>query len=199
MDQIVTGVVAAAGVLLGIISTTHAIVQGRGKRFNERAKGLAELAGVLKERGPLQTTDSASKAEASHQTLLNQLETEIRANAILYLDSVSRLRRPGSYLISTVYLLYGGLMAYLAVSGTFTPTAAIAQQPGAVNVAQAVIMIGALTLITLGTRAHIRRNATLRLRARMGVIDPVSIEGVVRTGQELKQIFEVAIRRTQRQ
>lgn len=192
-----TSTVAIGGLLVTFLSVMHAIAQTRGKRYLERSKGLADLALILKEQGHSVGPDASAETQAAHAMLVQQVGAEARANAILYLDAAGRLRKPGSYVTALFLLLYGGVMAFTALHSLIPTYGSVAQTNGA-WIAKAVFLLCAVIMVTLGSRAFRRRESTRRIRARMGIVDPISVEGFVRLSEGLKRLTGRLVRQPSR-
>ncbi len=176
MDPIVSTTLGAAGLLVALASTTHAIFLSNGKRFLERARGLADLRASLEIAGPLQSDHASADAVRVHKRLLADLDSESRANAVLYLQVVGRLVRPGSFLLSALHVVYGFVMVSL-ITNSPDKTVATSAATAWVNIVVALI---AVVLIGFGVWGFFRRLKTRQLRKKIGIVDPVSGEAIKR-------------------
>jgi hypothetical protein len=173
----VTTIVAAGGVVIAALNSWVAISDVRAKRFLGQSKGLLELRDVFAAEGALRGAHASKAAERAHADLLAEFEQESRANAVLYLDAISRLAKPGSLLTGIGQLIYGGVLVWFAISGfPWTASAADPRTIGSI-IFSTTLFLAALVLLGLGVRQVVRRLKTRKLRQRVGTLDDLTAEG----------------------
>lgn len=187
----VSAIITVSGLLIAALSLAHALAQSRGKRFFERSVQLLDLRERLHLLGPFHGATASSSAALSHGQLLDAYEREARVHATLYLAAVSRLEKPGSYV--------GGffLLTYALITATITgSTVAEVLQAGPVAVALVGGLPGLATLLlsVAGARLVVRRERTSHIKAQIGEVDPLSVEGWHRTIDHLISFMRSARR-----
>lgn len=193
-DQWATVTVGAGGLIVAAVTLVHTVKNSQAKKYLETLEGLHKAEELLTVWGPLRGSGASQSAEQRHRETLVRLSLEKRLHVAMYLDSVSRLSRPGTF--SGLFLIvYAVIMLGPVVGGAFQPDAS-SSQSDAIALA-VVLMMWLLISLALGFTGYQkvrRRWKTRKMVHRMGLIDPVSVEGFKRLVGELRKIFSSARR-----
>ncbi|WP_141879661.1 hypothetical protein [Homoserinimonas aerilata] len=173
-------VATAIGTIVAVANVVSVVGQHRTRRFFERSIRLLDLRMRLIDLGPMEGPGASSTSSLAHDKLLLEYEREARANAAMFVSSGASLKKAGSYFWSSFSLFYALLMALL----TGDVIRQLSGQP-ALAVTSLALVPGIVTVVLLwsGTRALLRRDRVRSLRQKIGEVDPVSVEGVMRSSE----------------
>jgi hypothetical protein len=168
----------APPVLVGLSALVYNARQAKGNANLTRAMGLFDLHDRITERGPIVDPETSKNAAQAHADLLMHLEREARANSYLFLESAARLRRPGDVIFAIVGTLYGGgLTTASIVSLAHIGDLSTGTEQGALLSAIVLALVGLPTL-AFGLAHFRKRFASRRIRRHIGLIDPITFEGI---------------------
>ena len=184
----------AGGLIVAAVTLVHTVKDSQAKKYFETLEGLHKAEELLTMWGPLTGSGASESAEQRHRETLVRLSLEKRLHVAMYLDSVSRLSRPGTF--SGLFLIvYAAIMLVPVVGGSFQRDASSSQGDSIALAAVQILWLfisGALGFA--GYQKVRRRWQTRRMVHLMGMIDPVSVEGLRRLLSEFRKIFSRARR-----
>jgi len=180
--------------MVAAMTYIHTVKNSQAKKYLETLEGLNKAEELLTSWGQLTGSTASQSAEQRHQETLARLSLEKRLHVTMYLDSVGRLSRPGTF--SGLFLMvYAAIMLIPIFGGAFQHDASSSQGD---TISLAVVQILWLFIsVALGFGGYQkvrRRWQTRRMVHRMGMVDPVSVEGFRRLLRELGNIFSRARR-----
>lgn len=155
--------------------------QSRGGVYLTRAQGLFTLHDELSARGPIAWETSASDADTAHSEFLSSIDLEARANAYLFVRSVGRLGRPGSFVTASGQLLYGIFLVALAVVQLLQAPASPESKLVSALTASAIFALAGILFCVFGGLRLARRIGTGRIRKRIGVQQSSARETLAQT------------------
>ena len=188
-DQWATVTVGAGGLIVAAVTLIHTVKNSQAKKYLDTLEGLHKAEELLTIWGPLTGSAASQSAEQRHQETLVRLSLEKRLHVTMYLDSVSRLSRPGTF--SGLFLIaYAAIMLVPVFGRSFQHDASSSQGDAiALAIVQMLWLFMSVALGFAGYQKVRRRWQTRRMVHRMGMIDPVSVEGFRRLLHELRNIF----------
>ena len=175
MDGAITTAVALIGVALATLGFWRDFPDLRSRRYGERFKGLLEMSDELAKRGPYAGPNASATAATAHEATIAGLDLEARANAILYMNSAGRLRRPGSMSVAVGMIIYGIAIVWLIFAGVLP--AAVHGEPISVTTAVSQYILLGIALISFagGIVSAARRWVSRRIRLAIGHEDELTV------------------------
>jgi hypothetical protein len=189
MEEAITVVVALIGVALASLGFWRDFPDLRSRRYIERFKGLLEMSDVLAARGPYAGPNAAAAAAAVHDSMLAGLDLEARANAVMYMNSAGRLRRPGSMSVAVGMVLYGVIIVWLVLAGVLPTTPAEEAVTVTTSVSQYILLGIALVSFGGGVVVGARRWVSRRIRLSMGHEDELTVVWWKRVGSGFREVW----------
>ncbi|GLB69501.1 hypothetical protein [Arthrobacter mangrovi] len=187
--ELFTNLVGLGSLVVGVVTAVHMIRSSQGKRYLENMQGLAKTSELLREWGPLTGQDASESAGRTHRQMLDTLDKEKRLNAVLYLESVSRLSRPGS-LTGVLLIAYACMMFVPLLNNAYLQQALSDDHSPMTVVVFGIWVAAALGLGTIGLLQTWRRLRTRKILKSMGSVDALSYEGAKRFIGEAKRIID---------
>lgn len=164
------------GLILALTNSFAVLSDSRGTRYLDRTRGLVELHELVTRQGSLEGESASAKSKEAHARLLERLDVEARANAVLYLDATARLSKGGSIFAALLFFAYAAL---LLVFGARLPLEISSQTDLIIAVGVMLVFLTAASiLMALGVRQLVRRMGTRRLNGDIGRMDELSPEGL---------------------
>jgi len=193
-DQWATVTLGTGGLMVAAMTLIHTVKNSQAKKYLETLEGLNKAEELLTSWGKLTGSVASQSAEQRHRETLVRLSLEKRLHVTMYLDSVSRLSRPGTF--SGLFLMfYAAIMLIPVFGGTFQRDASSSQGDAiSLAVVQILWLFISVALGFGGYQKVRRRWQTRRMVRRMGMVDPVSVEGFRRLSHELGNILSRAMR-----
>ncbi|WP_139007040.1 hypothetical protein [Arthrobacter crystallopoietes] len=188
-EELWTNLLGLGPLVLGILTVLHTIRSSHGKRYLENLQGLTQTAELLQDWGPLTGQDASKESGKIHQQMLNALDREKRLNAVLYLESVSRLSRPGS-LAGVLLMAYACIMFVPLFNNPYLEQAISDDDSFMTAIVLGIWVALALGLGLTGLLQIWRRLRTRKIIKNMGSVDPLSYEGAKRFIGEAKRIID---------
>jgi hypothetical protein len=177
MGEVIAVVATLTGVVLAVLAFWRDFADYRAKRYCERFKTLLEMSDVLAARGPYSGQNAVASAATAHENLLAEFDVEARANAVMYVKTAGRLKRPGSLTLALGWCVYGVFLFWFTVSGSIA-VGAPADESAAVysSVAQLIVMGIALISMGRGVLEGFRRWASRGIRLSVGLADELTVD-----------------------
>ncbi|GAB3607041.1 hypothetical protein GCM10027413_24500 [Conyzicola nivalis] len=177
MGETITAIVGLTGVAVAVLIFWRDFADLRSRRYNERFKNLLEMKDVLAARGPYVGTSARESATAAHEAMLADLDAEARANAVMYMKSAARLKRPGSMSVAIGIGGYGIAIMWLVLSGVL-PAIEPDSEHSAVSlfVAQLVLLGIGLGAFVGGVFEGVRRWLSRGIRLAVGHEDELTVD-----------------------
>jgi hypothetical protein len=188
LENWVTVAVGLGSLVVGATTLSHTLKNNRGKKYLENLEGLHKTEELLASWGALEGREASGLSNEIHQNTLASLNREKRLNAVFYLDSVSRLSRPGTSR-GLFLVIYAVIMLAPVFNGAFPVTDAMSQRDRLSTIVTLIIWLFiALTLGMTGCRQLWRRLKTRKLVKNMGMVDPLTVEGVKLFLRDLRKL-----------
>lgn len=176
MGEVIAGVVALIGVVLAALAFWRDFSDYRAKRYCERFKTLLEMSDVLTARGPYSGQDAVA-ATSAHENLLAEFDVEARANAVMYVKTAGRLKRPGSLTLALGWCVYGVFLIWFTLSGSIAVGAPADESAAVASSVSQLIVIGiALMSFGRGVVEGFRRWSSRGIRLSVGLSDELTVD-----------------------
>lgn len=176
--SIIASGIGIGGLAVAVFNASTVVLERRAQRFFDRSKQLVELNLMVAELGPLSGASASKRADRAHTELVARVDLEIRANALLYLNSAGRLTRPGSLPWGIFSAAYGVVVAALAINEILDMGPSDVSSPGNNWISVLILGVIAAVLLTFGLNQIYKRAETRLLRRAIGQLDDLTIEGV---------------------
>lgn len=189
-DSGLTVALGLGSLIVGATSLSHTLKSNRGKKYLDNLEGLHKTEELFRSWGALEGPDASRLSKDVHEKTLTALNREKRLNAVFYLETVSRLSRPGSY-GGALPILYAAIMCVPVFNGTFPIGQPMSESDRqGVVIALMLWLFVVLALGSVGYRQIWRRLKTRKLVKNMGLVDPVSVEGINRRVSDVRELLQ---------